>query len=445
MSGDPPNDGDTETGGDSPNLVMVSIDSLRADHCGFLGDDRGLTPTMDSLAAEGVAYETAITPGPQTFSSMPTVFSGRPRPPTTLESYPQESHWERRLAAIDDHLRHNPTLPERLAARGYETAGVTPNPWTTPAAGFDRGFDIFEDFSTGDSESWLAGLAERVPGVDTDARPVQLVLNMASGSEFFAQWETLATEIQRVRSQLSEPYFLWVFILDTHFPFVPARQHREEGSLLGTYYSAYRSSEPMRGNATGMSDRVRRSVLRSYRDTVRASDAFLGWLRSELAADDPVMIVHADHGESFGDHGNYGHHHREVYEENVHVPYLIANARETATVSEPTSLSSIPETALALTTGEFDPTDGSDRPPIATSECGTHRAVRGSRYKYIESDGDQLLFDLDADPTEQENVADAVPQQVEQLRRRLRQRKQHNVETIEIRRATNKLLTNSSL
>ncbi|WP_185903254.1 sulfatase-like hydrolase/transferase [Halonotius terrestris] len=431
---------------DSPNIVMVSIDSLRGDHCGFLGDDRGLTPTMDDLAAEGVAYETAVAPGPQTFSSMPPIFTGQPRPQTTLEDYPQESHWERRLASIDSHLRRNETLPERLQARGYDTAGVTPNPWTTAASGFDRGFDHFEDFSTCNKTNWPAAVAERLPGVDTDSRAVQLVINMAAGSEFFAPWERLHTEIKRLRRQLSEPYFLWVFVLDTHFPFIPKRRHREEQSLFGTYYSAYRSSEPMRGNGEGMSERVRQSLQRSYRDTVRATDTFLRELRLELAADDPVMLVHSDHGESFGDHGNYGHHHRQVYEENIHVPYLVHNAGSSETVSAPTSLMTIPETAVTIAEeGSFDPAAGTDRQALAASECGTHRAVRRDRYKYVASDGDRELFDLQTDPGEADNIAPSFPELSRRLDRQLQRRDHHIAESTNIHRTVNRLVANRTL
>lgn len=429
-----------------PNMVMVSIDSLRADHCGFLGDDRGLTPTMDRLAREGVAYENAIASGPQTFSSMPGVFTGRPRPQTTLESYPQERLWERRLAAIDDHLSRNATIPERLQSRGYDTAAVTPNPWTISASGFDRGFDQFEDFSTAASAGWPTAIAERLPGVDTDSRPVKLVLNLAAGSEFFAQWESLEKKIQQVRAQLSEPYFLWVFILDTHFPFIPAARHRQEQSLFGTYYSAYRSSEPMRGNAEEMSDRVRQSVKRSYRDTVRAADTFLDQLTTSLAADDPVLLVHSDHGESFGDHGNYGHHHRQVYEENIHVPYLVHNAGATADVSAPTSLLSIPETAVRLADGRpLDPAATTQQHVIATSECGTHRTVRGEQYKYIETAADHLLFDLDADPTETADISATLPNQAHQLYKQLCRRENHLAETTKLQNQARQLVANSEL
>jgi len=428
-----------------PNIVMVSIDSLRADHCGFLGDTRGLTPTMDRLAAEGVAYENAIAPGPQTFSSMPTIFTGHPRQSTTLESYPQASHWERRLAAIADHFRLTRSLPERLQALGYETAGVTPNPWTTAEAGFDRGFDHFDDFSTADSGGILDTVLGRLPGVDTDTRAVQLALNMVAGSEFFAPWETLIESIRRFHDTLSEPYFLWVFVLDTHFPFLPSRRHREEQSLFGTYYGAYRSAEPMRGNAEQMTERALRSVKRSYRDTVRASDAFLAQLQSDLAADDPVMIAHADHGESFGDHDNYGHHHREVFEENIHVPYLIHNAGRTETISDPTSLTSLSETTLAIAKGTFDTTITSGTPAIAASECGTHRAVRGPRYKYIESDGTRALFDLETDPVEEHAIADAAPEKTRQFQQRLRRRDRHQAELQRLRRATTCVVNDRSV
>ncbi|WP_157744140.1 sulfatase [Halopenitus persicus] len=430
----------------SPNIVLVSIDSLRADHCGFLGDDRGLTPTMDALAEEGVAYEHAVAPGPQTFSSMPAVFTGRPRTPTTLERYPQDSHWERRLAAIDEHLGRYALLSERLRERGYDTAGVTPNPWTSTASGFDRGFDRFLDCSGAEPGSWPRTIAEHVPGIDTDARPVELVLNMLSGSEFFAQWEALYGDIQRTRERLSEPYFLWVFILDTHFPFLPGRAHRREQSLLGAYYSAYRSSDPMRGNGGSMSDRVRRSVERSYRDTVRASDAFIDRLQSDLVADDPVLMVHADHGESFGDHGEYGHHHRRVYQENVHVPYFVHNAGVSGDVDAPTSLTTIYDTALRIARdGTFDPTPDATPYAIATSESGTNRSVSGRRYKLVEHGDDRFLFDLDRDPDELTDLSHIYPDRCRELRRQLDRFERQLSVTNRLHRATKTLASRGNV
>lgn len=405
---------------DSRNLVLVSIDSLRGDHCGFLGDDRDLTPTLDALASEGVAYHNAIAPGPQTFSSMPAVFTGRRRRPTLLDEYPQGTHWERRLAAINEHMRRHASLAERLKERGYDTGAVTPNPWTSTASGFDRGFDEFVDFSETDSGGVVTSVADRIPGVDADARPVELVANLVAGSEFFSRWESLYDDIERVRESLSEPYFLWVFVLDTHFPFIPARRHREEQSLFGTYYSAYRSSDPMRGKGGELSPRVRESVLRSYRDTVRSADAFVDRLRTDLAGDDPALLIHSDHGESFGDHGNYGHHHREVYEENVRVPYLVHNAGVSADVTEPTSLSTIHDTAIEIArNGTFDPEAAAEPYVVSSSECGINRAMRGVPFKRVEAGDAARLFDLDVDPGEKSDISAARPGVMTELGRRL--------------------------
>lgn len=425
---------------DSPNTVLVSIDSLRGDHCGFLGDDRGLTPTLDTLAEEGVGFENAIATGPQTFSSMPAVFTGHSRSPSTLDAYPQDSYWERRLASLDEHLHRYRSLAERLEELGYETAGVTPNPWASSASGFDRGFNEFADCSTAESAGWPRTVAKRIPGIDTDSRSTELVLNMLAGNEFFSQWDSLYDDVKRLREELSEPYFLWVFILDTHFPFITSRTHRTEQSLLGMYYSAYRSSDPMRGEGGGMSKRALESVGRSYRDTVRASDAFLKQLTADLADDDPVVVVHSDHGESFGEHGQYGHHHRQVYEENIHVPYVVHNAGVNATVSAPTSLATINDTVLEIArTGTFDPEATDDPYAIASSEGGNNRAVRGPQFKYIEQDGEQLLFDLPVDPDEQMDLSGQRPDLCRKFRRCLERFDRHASEENRIHRETKAL------
>lgn len=421
---------------DGPNLVAVSIDSLRGDHCGYLGDERGLTPALDRLAADGVAYRTAVAAGPQTFSSMPAVMTGRQRRPTTLEEYPRESHWERRLAALDDHLRHHATLAERLRDLGYDTAAITPNPWTSSAAGFDRGFDVFEEPTGRESTGLVEAVADRFPGVDPDSRPVELVSNVLSGSEFFARWRSLTDRIERARAELTEPYFLWVFVLDTHFPFFPSRPHREEQSVLGMYYGGYRSADAMRGNGGGMSERVRRSVRRSYRDTVREADAFLEYLRETFGDDDPTVIVHSDHGESFGDHDRYGHHHRRVFEENVHVPYIVSGTGVEADVDEPVSLASVFDTTLEIArTGTFDPWAPAEPAVVATSECGSNRAVRGRRFKYVETADDDRLFDLEHDPDEQRDVTIDRPERCREARRRLATFERHRAERTRLARA----------
>ncbi|APE95108.1 sulfatase-like hydrolase/transferase [Halodesulfurarchaeum formicicum] len=430
---------------DRKNIILVSIDSLRADHCGFLGDERGLTPTMDALADEGLAFETAVAPGPQTFSSMPVAFTGYPRPAEPLDRYPGATHWERRLAALDEHMGRYASLPERLRERGYETAGFSPNPWASTASGFDRGFDVFEDFS-GVNGGWLRAVADRLPGIDTDSKPVELALDLLTGSSFFARWESFYDDLDAVRQDLSEPYFLWVFLMDTHYPFLPGRAHRTEQSLLGTYTSALKSETAMRGNGDTMGAGAAESVRASYRDTVRSVDAFLDRLHTDAAGDDSALIVHADHGESFGEHGNYGHHHRQLYEENVHVPYLVHNAGSDATVADPASLATIPDVALSIARdGTVDPEAITTPNAVATSEGGSKRAVRDRRFKYLETEDGETLFDLQADPSESTDVADTHRDRCLHGRARLARFQCQREETTAISRAARAIATSGGL
>jgi arylsulfatase len=440
-----------------PNLVLLSVDSLRADHCGFLGDDRGLTPTMDRLAREGVAFETAIAPGPQTFSSMPAVFTGQFRPAEDLDGYPGETHWQRRLAAIDAHLDRFGSLAHHLSRRGYDTAGISPNPWTSTASGFDRGFDQFLDRSKADGDGRLRRLLDRLPRIDPENRAVELVIELLTGSSFFSQWDSLYDDLLATRAELSEPYFLWVFLLDTHFPFVAARKHREEQSLAASALATYRSEAAMRGETETMSPAVRGAARRGYRDTIRAVDDFLETFTDDFADDDPTILLHSDHGESFGEHGNYGHKHRAVYEENVHVPYLVWNADwETGPeftlpncVERPVSLASIHDHVIEIAdTGVPELSrDAAAGEPVAftSSEGGHNRAVRGRRFKYYATEDGEELFDLVEDPAEERDRSRSYGRRVETLRERLVRFERHRTETLTLQRAAQSVVVSTDL
>lgn len=411
------------------NIVLVTIDSLRADHCGFLGDDRGLTPTLDELAAEGVAYQNAVSPGPQTFSTMPAVFSGHRRVGGDVQHAPGETHWRRRLAAIDAHLDRYGSIAEHFSEMGYTTAGISPNPWASSAAGFDRGFDVFSNMVGKASRGWVRSFVKGLPGIDSTQKSVQLILDLLGGRSFFASADQIHTELQSIREDLTEPYFLWVFLLDTHFPFLPPGSHREEQSYIGMLQSTIRSAPAMRGHSETMPETVRGSIQRSYRDTVRTVDHAIDKLRSELGGDRPVLLVHSDHGESFGEHGNYGHHHRELYQENVHVPYLVHDGRIEADVSEPVSLTTIPQLSHAVATGsEFDPTSITSPAAVSMSEGGLNRAARDREFKYIEHDTDRSLYTL-LEGGELKDVAEHYPERCADLREYIDRADRHVSET----------------
>jgi len=104
---------------DPQNIVMVTADSLRADHCGFIDSSSSLTPTIDRLAAEGVSYSEAIAPGPRTPSSVPVLFTGEFM--TDDEEWSM-ADWQGRQSRIGRHMDRFRHVSERLQRRGYETA-----------------------------------------------------------------------------------------------------------------------------------------------------------------------------------------------------------------------------------------------------------------------------------------------------------------------------------
>lgn len=422
-----------------PNVVVVTADSLRADHCGYLGGGE-LTPTLDRMAADGVAVSNAIAPGPQTFSSVPTTFTGRFRDADLFRAQDAEENWKRRLGAISAHLDRHPPIQERLRELGYATAAVTPNPWTAGASGFDRGFDRFLDRSSATPGGRLGALLEALPVIDPDARPVEWALETVTDRSFFARWESFYEDLLAIRDGLEEPYFLWVFLLDTHIPYIAGRAHRTENSLPEMYYAVVRSYPAMRGHTDAPPTHVRPLMERSYRDTVRAVDAFVERLLADLSADDPAVVFHSDHGESFGEHGHYGHHHRRVYEENIHVPYLLYNAGVEGRVDRPVSLATLPDAVLNLAReGTVDPATLASEFVFSTSELDNHRAVRGTRWKYV-AETDEKLFDLSADPDELTNRADDRPDVLARFRRRLAAHDRHVAEGTRLWRAAGELV-----
>lgn len=414
------------------NVVLVTIDSLRADHCGFLGSEYDLTPTLDRLAADGLSFETAIAPGPRTPSSMPVAFTGH----FDRQRDVSWSDWWDRWIRIAEHLERHRTIAERLRAAGYTTVGVTVNPWTHDT-GFDTGFDRFLE---------LKG-AEEIEGADTGSTVFQALdwilerteigdtYQWGDARDWFVQWPHYYDRVLELVHDVEEPYFLWVFLLDPHQPYLASREYRSETSAPAMYYANIR--ERITGSPDELSSRIRTWLERSYRDAIRSTDAFLDALQTDLADDDPTVVVHADHGEAFGEHGTYGHE-EALYEENLHVPLVVANSATSGAVQSPVSLRSLPRLIEQLATAELvDPGTVTQAHVVATTEGvqSRGRALRGRRWKYI-TDGDRReLYDIRSDPNEAIDRADERSELVDELDRVLHARLRRDIEVVEIGRA----------
>lgn len=357
------------------DVILVTVDSLRADRCGFLERGVDLTPTLDRLAEDGLVFDTAVAPSTTTLGSVPAFHTGEFLVDRSFFATPPDKReWVRR------HLRARDTLAERFSRRGYETGAFTANPWSSRYYGFDRGFDQFEDFMDEDMAGGLieSGVSRRSATLGAVTR----ALNWWQGQDMFMSWEAFYDDVVAWIRQAESPYFLWLFLVDVHMPYIPSPEYRSD-SKLRTYLAnmrLYAGTDPTPGSATY------ETLVRSYEDTVRYTDAFVDRLSSDLGDDDPLLVFHADHGEELNEHGHFGH--RNVREGAIHVPLLVANGPADR-VERPFSLLGLPDLVESLATGGGY--DDLTTPYALARNYDPQLAVRGGDWKYVRwPDGEDL-------------------------------------------------------
>lgn len=378
------------------NVILVTLDSLCVDHCGHGGYDRETTPTLDRMAADGVSFETAIAPGPNTFESMPVIMTGGYPVPVSEDDF--GNGFAARRSRISRHMDTRTTLAERFKQRGYSTAAFTPNPFTSRDFGFDTGFDHFEDFIEGEDDHRFK------PGFTSNSYLFNILYNWKRGEREFRSWESFYDQVQRWIESSSEPYFVWILLMDTHNPFLIPSEHHEYSSKLWELFANWRNlwlDTPVK-QFVDLDTRL----VDLYDDSVRYTDAFLDRLTDDIDSE-TALAVHADHGEAFGEHGVYGHldpHY--LYEENVRVPLVLSNVDSTATVSEPFSLRHLPQILTTMSNPDADIDTFldtfRDHRPVSRTRVGGRAAVRDASKKLIVDGSIDHLFDLASDPNEQQ-------------------------------------------
>lgn len=388
------------------NIVMVTADSLRADHCGFIDAGTDLTPNLTALAEDGTVFESAVSPGPRTPTSVPEMLTGEILPHGAPGSY---SEYVSRFA---NHLKRHQTLPERLSELGYTTVAFSANPWTSTRCGVDEIFDEFYDVATTDpnvvedvANSLAAGTAVPTLG--------DWFAQWRQRRGFFSQWPTFFDEVRETLRRVPEPYFVWIFLLDTHNPYLVPRRDRVESSTVGMYYGLIRGNALITHDSefsnfgSELPSSVETRIRRAYRDTVRSVDRFALELLTVVDGTDTVVVINSDHGEAFNEHGTYGHQ-QALYEENVHVPLLVRgpDGDDGQSISRPISLRTLPQLleAYARDSASVRPEEWTEPSVIARSEGGSKIAVRTEDRKYIRTGDGAELYDLTDDPGERRNI-----------------------------------------
>lgn len=390
-----------------PNLLLILVDTLRADHVGVFGSGRATSPHVDALARQATRFTRAYSAAPWTLPAVASLLTGLQ--PTTHTAISAQSRLPEQAL----------TLAEMLKAAGYRTAGVVSHLFLKPIFGLGQGFDSYDDTQS------LGHDAVTTPAV-TDRAIARL------------------TEMARDPA----PFFLFVHYFDPHynykhhveFGFAPAGVGRLNGS---------QSERELRMLAPSITPAEIEFIRALYDEEIAFTDAGIGRLLAalrETGRDEQTLIVFAsDHGEEFVERSSIGHT-RTLYDELLRVPLVIrpSGAKPTERVIDtPISLVSVTPTVLELL--GFDVSHaGFEAPSLAASvKDGTEpparrvfsevdyppvkavdptleaykKSVVDGHWKLIRDDRSRRLelFDLRADPGERRDLSGSEPDVVREL------------------------------
>ena len=354
-----------------PNVILITLDTVRADRMGFLGSKRGLTPHLDALARQSVVFTHAYSQVPLTTASHATILTG---------TYPQFHQVNDFGVPLAEDL---PYAPYIFRGNGYHTAAfvgsLVLDPVARSAPGFERGFDTYD-----------AGFHRRRMGEDR-----YQAIERRGG-------EVVGHALAWLTAHQKGPFFIWVHLYDAHDPYDPPEP----------YKSRY-AAAPYDGEI-------------AYVDA--AVGKLLSWLRLRGLYEGAMIAVMADHGEALGEHGEITHG-IFLYDETIHVPLLfkLPHERSAATRVDnraelvdvlPTMLQAAGISVPKEVQGEsllsmLKATTSRDRPAYAESDYphrtfgwSSLRSLRTGKYLFIEAPRKEL-YDQTADPKAEHNLSAA--------------------------------------
>jgi arylsulfatase A-like enzyme len=450
------------------SVVLITVDCLRADHCGFMGCASLTTPFLDALSRESFVFPMAIAAGVPTYYSLPAIVASR-YPLALGREVVGLAPEEKNLASV-------------FKQNGYATAFFgAGNPYLSSRFGYDFGFDAFDDFlnddfpndaydpsalsNAGNSSSKRAGWAGSVNRMLESASHKIPGLGKAYDELYFQycqRWAAREAEsVDKLRrfpaadvlvdhgrawlkSVEDSPFFLWLHFMDPHSPYYPSEEGWKifTGQPLDVSRARYLNASWNRGD-------LGRKRLRPYRrEIVQLYDSGIRWVDAQISRlvellrdlklwEDCIFAVTADHGEEFLEH-DLRYHAPGLAEELIHVPLIVRvpGMRKKNLSANLFSLLHLAPTLLEA--GELpvphefegrshwgDIQGGTAWNGVAISECiegctnpfrpqqrrGSRLlAVREPRYKLLLNfdTGTDYLFDLDSDPGERKPVPSSV-------------------------------------
>lgn len=309
------------------NLVLIVLDTVRADHLSTYGYPRPTAPFLDQFAEQGVLYGRAISPAPWTLPAHASIFTGLP---------PSQHGATSEHKRLDDDAT---TLGESLQAAGYETLGLTSNSSASSAHNLHQGFERFYEVFRPDPTAGARAVRRGLPG--PLAGPVARTLPGRPADKGASEVNRLVSRWLDERSERGEtrPFFLFANLLEAHLPYDPPEAIRQrfdygpapaslDGLLGRNWFRALfgrigRGEVFTAGEQRALADRYDAAI--AYQDERLAE--LIGLLDARFAREDLAIVVTSDHGENLGDHG-LADHVFSLHQTLLHVPLLVRHPPE---------------------------------------------------------------------------------------------------------------------
>lgn len=402
------------------NVVLITIDSLRADHVGYHGYHRDITPFLDELSQKSQTFFNAYSQGHSTRLSFPSIFCSR---------FAHEDE------GYESAPKGHPLLAEHLSENMVECAGFHSNTYLSSKFGYDRGFGKYYDSMDENepidiisrlifSKIKKEGLTHRL------LRTVKTYIE-STGNRFlnvpYTRAEDLTGKAINWIDQTSpnDRHFLWVHYMDAHSPFIPPERDQEQvlGSSISIrkmnklsdlyHYDNDRLDNENLKIIKGLYDSEIHYVDRNIENLINAVNS--KW-------DEKLIIITSDHGEEFKDHSETGH--SQIYDELLHVPLLI-NIEGLTKQNRYEELIALLDLAPTIT-DYFDITPppsfrgDSVLPLIEKGEWGRQTvisegidpdtwqpivSVRDSKYKYIRNNASEEIYNISDEKLELNNLS----------------------------------------
>lgn len=388
-----------------PDVILIAVDTLRADHLGCYGYNRPTSPNIDAFAKEGTLFEACYSPATWTLPSIMSIFTG------VLPSVHKIDRIED-VIPLSDSI---PTMAEAFREAGYFCGAVLCNYYARGSYGFYRGFDIYDEYSVY-MDTFTSGYD---PGIYANHNAI----HVRTGQSVM---ENAAALLEKGKRS-GKPVFLFVLFFDPHDEYVAPYEVYEgygvdyDGAAIGRGLKDRRHAIPEGPELD--------NLIKLYDSEVTYNDRYFGELLKSIDSncrrEDTITIFISDHGEAFGEHGALLHG-NNLHREETHVPMIWrwpGVVAEGHRVQSPVSTLDIAKTlgelflfekqqmyqGKSLWPGLLGRQTREDR--MVFTERGTATAMTQGRYRWHYLAGPPLVFDWTNDPLEQTNILSSVEEE----------------------------------